>query len=142
MHADGNNLNMQDGMQAVGRSFDHAVAEFILDCEARGLGDKILLVCTGEMGRTPMLNKRGGRDHWARLAPLLLYGGGMEGGRVIGRSTHDGGEPNSTPYGPDNLISTLLNTMIDTGKLRLAPSAPKEVLKLASASVIPGVVTG
>ncbi|HAT20862.1 MAG TPA: DUF1501 domain-containing protein [Verrucomicrobiales bacterium] len=142
MHADGNNLNMQDGMQAVGRSFDHAVAEFILDCEARGLGDKILLVCTGEMGRTPMLNKRGGRDHWARLAPLLLYGGGMEGGRVIGRSTHDGGEPNSTPYGPDNLISTLLNTMIDTGKLRLAPSAPKEVLELASAAVIPGVVTG
>jgi len=142
MHADGNNLNMQDGMQAVGRSFDHAVAEFILDCEARGLGDKILLVCTGEMGRTPRLNKRGGRDHWARLAPLLLYGGGMEGGRVIGRSTHDGGEPNSTPYGPDNLISTLLNTMIDIGKLRLAPTAPKEVLKLASSSVIPGVVTG
>ncbi len=142
MHADGNNLNMQDGMQAVGRSFDHAVAEFILDCEARGLGDKILLVCTGEMGRSPRLNKRGGRDHWARLAPLLLYGGGMEGGRVIGRSTHDGGEPNSTPYGPDNLISTLLNTMIDIGKLRLAPNAPKEVLKLASSSVIPGVVTG
>ncbi|MCH2065029.1 MAG: DUF1501 domain-containing protein [Roseibacillus sp.] len=142
MHADGNNLNMQDGMQAVGRSFDHAVAEFILDCEARGLGDKILLVCTGEMGRTPKLNKRGGRDHWARLAPLLLYGGGMEGGRVIGRSTHDGGEPNSTPYGPDNLISTLLNTMIDIGKLRLAPSAPKEVLELAGSPVIPGVVTG
>ncbi len=142
MHADGNNLNMQDGMQAVGRSFDHAVAEFILDCEARGLGDKILLVCTGEMGRTPKLNKRGGRDHWARLAPLLLYGGGMEGGRVIGRSTRDGGEPNSTPYGPDNLISTLLNTMIDIGKLRLSPSAPKEVLELAGSPVIPGVVTG
>ncbi|NIP98335.1 MAG: DUF1501 domain-containing protein, partial [Akkermansiaceae bacterium] len=87
MHADGNNLNMHDGMDAVGRSFDHAVAAFIEDCEARGLGEKILLVCTGEMGRTPKLNKRGGRDHWARLAPLLLYGGGMDGGRVIGEST-------------------------------------------------------
>ena len=66
----------------------------------------------------------------------------MEGGRVIGRSTRDGGEPNSTPYGPDNLISTLLNTMIDIGKLRLSPSAPKEVLELAGSPVIPGVVTG
>ena len=50
MHADGNNLNMTDGMEAVGRSFDHAVAAFIRDCEARGLSEKILLVCCGEMG--------------------------------------------------------------------------------------------
>lgn len=142
MHADGNNLNMLDGMQAVGRSFDHAVAEFILDCEARGLGDKILLVCAGEMGRSPKLNKRGGRDHWSRLAPLLLYGGGMDGGQVIGRSTHDGGEPNSTAYGPENLVSTILNTMIDVSKLRLTPNAPKEVLELAGHPVIPGTVKG
>ena len=44
MHADGNNLNMQDGMDAVGYSFDHAVAALIEDCEARGLSDKIMLV--------------------------------------------------------------------------------------------------
>ena len=142
MHADGNNLNMQDGMEAVGRSFDHAVAAFIEDCEARGLGEKILLVCTGEMGRTPKINKRGGRDHWARLAPLMLYGGGMEGGRVIGESTPDAGEPNGNPQGPENLISTLLNTTLDTGKLRLAPNPPSEVLELASAPIIPGTVKG
>ena len=59
-----------DGMDAVGRSFDHAVAAFIDDVEARGLDDKILLVATGEMGRTPRINRNGGRDHWARLAPL------------------------------------------------------------------------
>ena len=43
MHADGNNLNMQDGMQAVGRSFDHAVSAFIDDLDERGLSDEILL---------------------------------------------------------------------------------------------------
>ena len=43
-----------------------------------------MLVATGEMGRTPKINKNGGRDHWARLAPLLLYGGGLKGGQVIG----------------------------------------------------------
>lgn len=57
MHADGNNLNMVDGMEAVGLSFAHAVAAFVEDLEARGLSDKILLVATGEMGRTPRLNK-------------------------------------------------------------------------------------
>ena len=53
MHADGNNLNMIDGMKAVGQSFDHAVAAFIEDVEARGLRDKIMLVTTGEMTRPP-----------------------------------------------------------------------------------------
>jgi len=121
MHADGNNLNMKDGMEAVGRSFDHAVAAFIDDLEARGLRDKILLVATGEMGRTPRINKTGGRDHWAKLAPLLLYGGGQEGGRIIGRSTRDGGEPAADPLNPKNLISTILHTMFDVGKLRVMP---------------------
>lgn len=55
MHADQNNLNMRDGMEAVGYSFDHAVAAFIEDCEERGLSDKIMLVCCGEMGCTPSL---------------------------------------------------------------------------------------
>src|SRR5205823_11299506 len=81
MHADGNNLNMLDGMEAVGRSFDHAVAAFVEDVEARGLSDQILLVCCGEMGRTPKINKTGGRDHRAKPAPLPLYGGGSNGGR-------------------------------------------------------------
>ena len=138
MHADGNNLNMKDGMEAVGRSFDHAVAAFIEDCESRGLGEKILLACTGEMGRTPKVNKRGGRDHWSRLAPLMLYGGGMDSGRVIGQSTRDGGEPNGDPIGPENLISTMLHTMLNISNLRLMPDAPQTVLELASASVISG----
>ena len=56
---------------------------FIEDCEARGLRDKILLVCCGEMGRTPQINKAGGRDHWGNLAPLLLAGGGFQHGQPI-----------------------------------------------------------
>lgn len=139
MHADGNNLNMTDGMQAVGRSFDHAVAAFIRDCEARGLSDKILLVCCGEMGRTPKINKRGGRDHWARLAPLILYGGGMDGGRVIGQSDKNGGEPNSTSYDPSHLISTILRTVMDLGQVRLIPGIPQEVTQLLNRAPIDGL---
>ncbi len=138
MHADGNNLNMKDGMEAVGACFDHAVAAFVEDCEARGLTDKILLVCCGEMGRTPKLNKKGGRDHWGRLAPLLLHGGGIPAGQVIGRSNRDGGEPAGDPLNPRHLISTILHTLFDVGRLRLAPSL-SQVARLAEHPPIPGL---
>ncbi len=49
-----------------------------------------MLVCCGEMGRTPRLNDRGGRDHWGGLGPLLLAGGGYEMGRVVGQSDAQG----------------------------------------------------
>jgi hypothetical protein len=136
MHADGNNLNMADGMQAVGLPFDHAVSAFIDDVEARGLSDRILLICCGEMGRTPRVNKNGGRDHWARLAPLLLYGAGSRGGRVIGQSTRDGGEPAADPLGPANLVSMVLHAMFDVGKMRLEPRLAA-FSRLAEAPPIP-----
>ncbi len=139
MHADGNNLNMLDGMEAVGRSFDHAVAAFVEDCEARGLDDKILLVCTGEMGRTPRINQRGGRDHWAKLAPLLLYGGGIRSGQVIGQSTRDGSEPVGDNLTPKHLISAIMHTVFDVGQLRLVSGVPPQVMRLAEADPIPGL---
>ena len=140
MHADGNNLNMLDGMNAVGRSFDHAVAAFVQDLEERGLSDDIMLVCTGEMGRTPRINSRGGRDHWSKLAPLLLYGGGLSGGQIIGQSTRDGGEPVDDPITPKHLISSIMHTLFDVGELRLVSGIPAEVTRLAAADPIPGLV--
>ena len=140
MHADGNNLNMRDGMEAVGRSFDHAVAAFVQDTQARGLQDKIMLVASGEMGRTPKINSRGGRDHWARLAPLLLYGGGLRGGSVIGQSTRDGGEPATENLTPQHLISTILQTVFNVGTLRITPAVPPQILQLAEADPIPGLI--
>jgi uncharacterized protein (DUF1501 family) len=138
MHADSNNLDMIDGMEAVGRCFDHAVAAFVEDLEARGLTDDILLVATGEMGRTPRINNHGGRDHWPRLAPLLLYGGGIRGGQVIGQSTNDGGEPATTNLTPRHLISTILRTVFNHGVLRVTPGIP-QVIQLGEHEPIPGL---
>lgn len=139
MHGDGNNLGIVEGMEAVGRPFDHAVSTFIEDVEARGMQDEILLVCCGEMGRTPKVNKRGGRDHWSRLAPLLMYGGGLSGGQVIGQSTSDGGEPASEPVNCKHLISTILHTVFDVGQLRLVPEMAR-VARLGEHPTIPGLV--
>src|SRR5207253_9786023 len=90
-HANGNSPKQMAGLPMMGGQVDHAVAAFIEDVEARGLSDKILLVVTGEMGRTPRLNKDGGRDHWADLTALLLAGGGLKMGQVIGQSDKTAG---------------------------------------------------
>jgi hypothetical protein len=130
-HADQNNAHVEEGLRYVGAPFDHAVSAFIEDLEARGLRDKVLLVACGEMGRTPKINKGGGRDHWGGLAPLLLYGGGLKMGQVVGDSTKDAGEPNTTPVTPRNLIGTIAHVLFDLGRLRIARGLPDEITRLA-----------
>ena len=130
MHADNNNATMTEGMDYVGRPFDHAVSAFIEDVEARGLQEKILLVCCGEMGRSPKINGKGGRDHWAGSAPLLLYGGGLNMGQVVGSSTKDGGEPASDRVTIPNLYATIMETILDVGVVRATPGIPEEVSRV------------
>ncbi len=141
MHADVNNATMEEGMQYCGQPFDHAVSAFIEDCEARGLSDKILLVCCGEMGRTPRLNKQGGRDHWGGSSPLLLSGGGLNMGQVIGQSTRDAGEPATEPFGNENLLATVMHTLLDIGQVRLMTGLPQDLLRaLTTPEPISGLV--
>lgn len=132
MHADVNNAPVATGMEYVGRPFDHAVSAFIEDVEARGLRDKILLVCCGEMGRTPKLNARGGRDHWGGLAPLMVYGGGLKMGQVIGQSSRNGGEPASAPVTIPDLIATILHTLVHVGEARLIDGLPAGLVNVLS----------
>jgi hypothetical protein len=140
MHADVNNAGVAEGMEYMGRPFDNAVSAFIEDVESRGLSNQILLVCSGEMGRTPRINKNGGRDHWGNLAPLLLSGGGLKMGQVIGQSTRDAGEPASEPVRINHLVSTIMHTLFDVGELRVARGVPSEVVRAATAAPpIPGL---
>jgi uncharacterized protein (DUF1501 family) len=127
MHSNGNSPKGLHGMRWLGPQVDHAVAAFIQDCEARGLRDKVLLVVTGEMGRTPRINRDGGRDHYGELTPLLVYGGGLKMGQVIGQSDSSASKPATEPYNPKHLLSTVFHSLFDLGKLRLDPSLPRDV---------------
>ena len=140
MHADVNNATMDEGMQYMGNPLDYAVSAFIEDCEARGLSDKILLVITGEMGRTPKVNKNGGRDHWGNLTPLMLYGGGLNKGQVIGQSTADAGEPLTEPQDTSNLLATIMHSLVDAGQVRLQTGLPQDMLRaVTTPTPIPGL---
>ena len=141
MHADKNNATMSEGLGYVGAPFDHAVSAFIEDVKQRGLSEKILLVCCGEMGRNPTINKNGGRDHWGRIAPLMIYGGGLNMGQVIGESTSNGGEPASSPVTMQNLIATIMHSLLDIGQVRLVDGLSQDYLNAVTGySPIRGLV--
>jgi hypothetical protein len=130
MHADVNNPGIEAGMRMLGPTVDHAVSVFLDDLSARGLDEKVLLVITGDFGRTPRVNKRGGRDHWASLSTLAFAGGGLKTGQVIGRSSRQAEAPADEPVTPAALMATLMHALFDLPALRLQPGVPREIAAL------------
>jgi hypothetical protein len=88
---------------------DHALSTFIDDLHDRGMSKNVLLVVTGEFGRTYRVNKNAGRDHWPQLSPLMFSGGDFDMGRVIGESTAKAETPEGDPLGPKDVTATLFS---------------------------------
>ena len=107
---------------------------------ARGLEDKILLVVTGEMGRTPRKNRNGGRDHYANLTSLLLAGGGLKTGQVIGQSDRTASQPTTERYTPKNLLATVMSSVLDISEVRLKPGLGRVANVLTEGEPIPGLL--
>ena len=134
MHGGGKEFTMQDGLASLMPAVDKAVAAFLSDVEERGLSEEILLVITGEFGRTPRINKNGGRDHWGNLCTLAFAGGGLKMGQVVGRSDRIAGEPASDAVESSQVLATILHTLIDVGKLRLLTGVAKDVERVITGS--------
>ena len=132
-HGGGKEFPMKDGVASLTPAVDKAVSAFIEDVDQRGLSEKILLVITGEFGRTPRINKNGGRDHWGDLCTLAFVGGGLRMGQVIGRSDKNGTAPASEPISSGNVLATVMHTLFEIGEARVLPDLPKE-----HEQVIPG----
>ncbi|SFI28625.1 DUF1501 domain-containing protein [Planctomicrobium piriforme] len=86
-----------DYRDSLGPQFDLALAALIDDLQSSGLWQQTLIICAGEMGRTPKVNEEGGRDHWTRAWSGLLAGGMLSGGQVIGETDEHGEEVLSDP---------------------------------------------
>ncbi len=127
-HANGKHPNVFDGMNLLGRPLDQAVGAFLDDLDRLGMTDDVLLIITSEFGRTPKIGKKGGREHWPGLGPLVLAGGGIETGQVIGESTSQAERPKTEPLGYPELLGTIWHTLFDLGQLRLDPSLPRGLL--------------
>lgn len=90
--------------------YDQAVTALVEDLHSRGLTRRVLLVVTGEFGRTPRLSYdkgRPGRDHWPSSMSMLLCGGGMRTGQVVGSTDSRGERPKERPLTPNDLWATV-----------------------------------
>ena len=92
-------------------TFDTALSALFDDLSERGLLDSTLVLAMGEFGRTPRINGSGGRDHWSDVYSILLGGGGVRGGRVIGASDREGGQPAERPVHPTELHATVFQAL-------------------------------
>lgn len=90
---------------------DRAVAVFLDDLAQRGMADDVLLVLTGEFGRTPRVNGDAGRDHWGPLCTLALAGGGLKMGQVVGESSAKAELPKTSPIAPKELMATVFHVL-------------------------------
>jgi hypothetical protein len=96
--------------------YDRAVSALVEDLYARGLDRKVLLIVTGEFGRTPRISyaegsksrvRQPGRDHWPKAMSVLVAGGGMRTGQVVGSTNARGEHPRDRPLTPNDLWATM-----------------------------------
>jgi hypothetical protein len=90
---------------------DQAFAALLEDLGQRGLLDETLVVCLGEFGRTPRINKLGGRDHWSAVQSVVFAGAGIHGGSAYGASDRDGATPSDRPVRPADITATLMHLL-------------------------------
>ena len=110
------------GMKNQMPAFDQAFATLIRDLDRQGLLARTLVMVSSEFGRTPKINKDGGRDHWPKVFSVVLAGGGSKGGYIHGASNATGTEPERDPIGPEDLATTVYHMMgIVADKELMAP---------------------
>jgi len=88
-------------------SMDRAFAALIDDLDQRGLLAETLVCLVTEFGRTPKLNKFGGRDHWTETYSIVMAGAGVPGGQIVGKSDADGGYAIEDPHTPEEYGVTI-----------------------------------
>lgn len=130
---------IEAGMRNLSPALDRGISALVEDLEARGLNKKVLVVITGEFGRTPRINGSAGRDHWAPLSTLALAGGRYQMGQVIGASSAKAEEPRTTPVTPQHLMSTLFDHLGIPADVSFYDNAGRPRPMLERHEVIPGL---
>jgi uncharacterized protein (DUF1501 family) len=116
-HADNHNIQRR-----LVRQLDPAFATLLTDLAERDLLRRTVVLCMGEFGRTPQINRLGGRDHWPNGFSLALAGGGLKGGRVVGATDPEGKQDPTDPVAVGDVHATVLTALgIDPHKVMTSP---------------------
>ena len=91
--------------------YDQALSALIEDLHDRGLSGDVLVAAYGEFGRAPRIDANAGRGHWPKAMSVVLSGGGLRTGQIVGSTTRDGGEPQTRPLRPGDLLATIYHAL-------------------------------
>ncbi len=103
--------NFSEFKNTHGPQFDQGMSALVEDLHERGLDQDVSVVAWGEFGRTPIINKDAGRDHWPQVGCGLLAGGGMKMGQVIGQTDRLGGQIEKRPVHFGEVLATLYHQL-------------------------------
>ncbi|MCS7469233.1 DUF1501 domain-containing protein [Stieleria sp. ICT_E10.1] len=102
--------------------FEATIAALISDLKQQGMLERTLVVVLGEFGRTPKINKDGGRDHWSNAMSVMFAGGQTPGGQVVGATDRQGYAAIERVLSPENFVSTIYQKLgIDPGQMMYTP---------------------
>lgn len=102
---------IEKGLTPLLPNVDRAMFALVNDLDQRGLLDDTLVLMLGEFGRSPVINKDAGRDHWTNVMSMLLAGGGYRHGQAIGSTDHKGYEVKDGVVRPQDLAATVFRHM-------------------------------
>src|SRR5207302_818837 len=91
--------------------YDQGYSALIEDLAQRGMLGNTLVCNLAEFGRTPKINPAGGRDHWPQCWTVYFAGGGVKGGRVVGKSDEIGAYPAERPVSPAEIVATIYHSL-------------------------------
>ena len=139
MHANGSSLNNTylDYERHLCPQFDWAFTALIEDLEQRGLLQETVVAVLSEFGRTPRLNRRGGRDHYPAAWTNFLCGGNIRGGQVIGSTDAIGARPNDQPIEPPQVLASIYRGMGIDLDSTMMPGPGERPIRLVDAEPIP-----
>jgi hypothetical protein len=123
-------------VKTLSEQIDTPIAALINDLRDKGLLDSTLIVWMGDFGRTPNINNRGanpGRDHYPRAWSLAMWGGGIKGGAVVGKTDKEGASVVERPTSAQDFLATVCELMgIDyTQKNETANGRPIQIVEKA-----------
>jgi len=119
---------------------DCAFAALLTDLKARGLLTETLVVFLTEFGRTPKINKEGGRDHWGTAGSIFFAGAGVNTGQVIGATDRNGAHPITPAYGPTDVAATIYSALGLDLAMTLVDKQNRTIPLLPEGTPIPGVL--
>jgi hypothetical protein len=135
----------QDNFNTLGRELlprlDQCLSALMDRLSSKGLLETTSIMVTGEFGRTPKVNNRAGRDHWARAMCSLMAGGSVRGGQVIGATDDKAEGPKADGYTPDDLAASFFQNIGIDPKTEYEANVGRPITLIRDGNVIPGLLS-